>query len=555
MVKNESYRKRAEAQLNKYKIKRTGQENINNQGLKMIITDYIQESDVEVTFEDGTKVHCGYSAFKKGAVNNPNHKSSEIVRKEKERVGEKNVNNQNLMMEIIKYNGYKNITVRFEDGFEKHTSYTSFKMGKVKNPNFKTIVHAPIKNPQRLGEEKINNQGLHMIITEYVNSANVVVEFDDHYVCHTNYHNFKNGSVHNPHYKGYSSGHTEKRIKMKEERMGMEVYNSKSLKMKVIEYIDSNNIIVQFEDGATKQTTFSSFKIGRVAHPDDSSEGIAKKYIGKSIINKEGYTVTIIKYLSWKEVTVEFNDKNKTQKTVSYYSFKNNSIKLFDKTKENRIGQKRICAQTGQEMTVIEYKDANNVFIEINDDNKTQKWVKWKPFNLGIIEESTVPKAKRRKVNKYDLSGEYGIGYIENSFKFYFDKNDFDLIKNRLWNINTSGYIYSPNGKKDLYMHSIIAIKHGADPDYYEKGFVCDHINRIKHDNRSENLRIVTPSGNSHNTIRAVTGGVYQRNDKWRAILTTEDKKTTWLGTFDTEEEARAARKVERNKVLNEVFK
>jgi len=34
-----------------------------------------------------------------------------------------------------------------------------------------------------------------------------------------------------------------------------------------------------------------------------------------------------------------------------------------------------------------------------------------------------------RKLNRYDLSGVYGIGYTSNTgIKFYFDKDDFDKI-------------------------------------------------------------------------------------------------------------------------------
>ena len=37
------------------------------------------------------------------------------------------------------------------------------------------------------------------------------------------------------------------------------------------------------------------------------------------------------------------------------------------------------------------------------------------------------------KTNKYDLSGEYGIGYDSNGQKFYFDLEDYDKIKNYCW--------------------------------------------------------------------------------------------------------------------------
>ena len=54
----------------------------------------------------------------------------------------------------------------------------------------------------RLGEEKINNQGYLMKIVEYHNSADIVVEFQDTYKAkiHTAYKCFVRGQVKNPHH-------------------------------------------------------------------------------------------------------------------------------------------------------------------------------------------------------------------------------------------------------------------------------------------------------------------------------------------------------------------
>jgi len=54
----------------------------------------------------------------------------------------------------------------------------------------------------RLGEEKLNNQGCLMRIVEYNNSSDIVVEFQDEYKTRvkTIYGNFKSGSIKNPYY-------------------------------------------------------------------------------------------------------------------------------------------------------------------------------------------------------------------------------------------------------------------------------------------------------------------------------------------------------------------
>ena len=48
--------------------------------------------------------------------------------------------------------------------------------------------------------------------------------------------------------------------------------------------------------------------------------------------------------------------------------------------------------------------------------------------SCGCISKEMVYQ-QRNKINKYDLSGEYGIGYTSKNEIFYFDKDDYDKIK------------------------------------------------------------------------------------------------------------------------------
>ena len=56
------------------------------------------------------------------------------------------------------------------------------------------------KRDERIGEERVNNQGCLMKIVKYNNANDIVVEFQDKYggTVHTNYTSFKNNSVKNP---------------------------------------------------------------------------------------------------------------------------------------------------------------------------------------------------------------------------------------------------------------------------------------------------------------------------------------------------------------------
>lgn len=115
---------------------------------------------------------------------------------EKDRLGERKVNNEGFVMEIIEYKDSHHIVVKFLDeyGATKNTNYHLFSKGGVSNPN---------KNLHKIGEISKNNFGCTMKIVNYIDAHNVIVEFQDEYKgrVHTNYNNFLIGSVRNPYYK------------------------------------------------------------------------------------------------------------------------------------------------------------------------------------------------------------------------------------------------------------------------------------------------------------------------------------------------------------------
>lgn len=147
-----------------------------------------------------------------------------------------------------------------------------------------------------------------------------------------------------------------------------------------------------------------------------------------------------------------------------------------------------------------------------------------------------------RKHNTYDLTGEYGIGYTSKGEKFYFDLEDYDLIKNYFWNIDKNGYVVTAaNKKRNIFMHRIVM---NCPPK-----FEVDHIFHDNFDCRKEFLRIVTPSQNQMNreTHKNNTSGVkgvswHKHREKWRVYISI-NKKCVELGYFDSFEEAVKLRK------------
>ena len=176
--------------------------------------------------------------------------------------------------------------------------------------------------------------------------------------------------------------------------------------------------------------------------------------------------------------------------------------------------------------------------------------------SCGCLAKETTSKIKK-KYNTYDLSGEYGIGFTSNGEEFWFDLEDYDLIKDYCWHKDASGYICT-NGYKDgrnnrQSLHRLIM--GCTDVDY-----VVDHIHgrETKHDNRKKNLRIATHRQNCINTglrsdnTSGVTGVVWYKNkNKWRAQVFVNSKCIS-LGYYDKFEDAVKARKDGEEKYYGE---
>ena len=91
---------------------------------------------------------------------------------------------------------------------------------------------------------------------------------------------------------------------------------------------------------------------------------------------------------------------------------------------------------------------------------------------------------------------------------------------------------------------------------FYGEGLEVDHINHVRNDNRLVNLRFVTRSENmrnrsvSSNNTSGITGVYFLKARKKYTAQIGVNRKLTFLGYFDTLEEAAAAR-AEANSKFN----
>lgn len=157
---------------------------------------------------------------------------------------------------------------------------------------------------------------------------------------------------------------------------------------------------------------------------------------------------------------------------------------------------------------------------------------------------------KRPPKNTYDLTGDFGIGYINNKNKavFYFDLEDYDKIKGYTW-YSSHGYISTRErgNQKLLRLHRLVMNA--------PSNKVVDHINHNPLDNRKENLRVCNQSDNTINRKSAknytgVQGVRLMPSGKWETRLTYHGK--VYIKRFPTLEEAVSYRKQLEEKYFGE---
>lgn len=178
-------------------------------------------------------------------------------------------------------------------------------------------------------------------------------------------------------------------------------------------------------------------------------------------------------------------------------------------------------------------------------------------LSCGCLTRENVGKA-HKKYNEFDLSGDYGIGYTLKNEPFWFDKEDYDKIKNYTWHYDTGGYVvttsYNPK-KHKISLHRLVM--NASDID------IVDHIKHLprqehKIDNRKSNLRFVTQQQNilnsctQRNNTSGYTGVIYIKGiKKWQARIDINGKRKS-LGCYYDINDAIEARKLAEIKYFKE---
>ena len=110
----------------------------------------------------------------------------------------------------------------------------------------------------------------------------------------------------------------------KKDRLGLEAYNNQGCLMKIVEYKNTKNITVEFQDDYKERVraTYNRFIKGSINNPI-----LYKQRLKKEMQNYQGCMMRIHTYNSALDIIVEFNDEHAGKVHTSYNHFLSGSVK------------------------------------------------------------------------------------------------------------------------------------------------------------------------------------------------------------------------------------
>jgi len=163
---------------------------------------------------------------------------------------------------------------------------------------------------------------------------------------------------------------------------------------------------------------------------------------------------------------------------------------------------------------------------------------------------SELTSIRNKRYNEYDLTGNFGIGYDFNNSEFYFDKEDYEEIKDYCWIVDKKEkYVCTLIKNKRVRLHTLVIGK--------VKNKIIDHIDGNRPDCRKENLRFVTHHQNSlnktskPNTTSGIRGVTLNKSGKWASKINYKGEVYR-LGTYKNLEDAIYVRLTKEKELFGE---
>lgn len=290
---------------------RVGETMIANNGMEMTIIEYVNYDNIRVRFTDGTEARTDYRRFQKGQVKNSNvrTKSQRLLNARNKYLGSKFKTSYGEV-EVIEYDGSKNVTVRFMDGTIKTTNTKSLSTGTIKNPNIQEDARISANRKSRVGERRRMCDGSLAKVIGYRNRNDIDIEFAD----------TKEVKEH-VQYSGFIKGQYVRKVSVADERVGESKMMNCGALATIVKYRDSGDIDIEFDDGTLrKHVSYYNFLRGSVSIRNDQSR------TGTTVRMWCGLDATIKRYHDSLHMDVAFEDGS-IVKGVQYSSFIRGQLK------------------------------------------------------------------------------------------------------------------------------------------------------------------------------------------------------------------------------------
>ena len=429
------------------KSKYIGKVNLMNCGISCKIIDAIgTSSNLTVQFENGEiREGVSYSEFSNGCLlpksgmafcrlleeNIMNNGQTRIREPQLEKYDQDGV--KQFYLETAEL-GSENLKILMKDILAYIQSICDVKLYIDFNKN------ATIKTPdsyQRTGKMNVMKNGMQCTIITYRNASNIDVQFEDGTIVkHKTFKCFQRGNIANPN------------ISIKDKRIGMSLTMNCGMKATIIDYRNSQDIDVQFEDGTiVEHIAFARFKKGEL------KKSIKDKRIGMSLTMNCGMKATIIDYHNCSDINVQFEDGT-VVKHRAFAQFKNKQIAnpniliiRPNPLKDKRKGMS-LMMNCDMKATIIAYRNSQDIDIQF-EDGIIVKHKAFDSFQKGKIANPNISIKDKRIGQSLMMS----CG-MKATIKAYRNCNDIDvqfedgtIVKHKRIGNFRGGHIANPNIK------------------------------------------------------------------------------------------------------------
>ena len=178
-------------------------------------------------------------------------------------------------------------------------------------------------------------------------------------------------------------------------------------------------------------------------------------------------------------------------------------------------------------MECLKHKNGNE------KDNRADN-LEWENKTMQEKVSELIIKSKFVGVTNWKMGNDVVRFSLANSSEYAIcDIQDWEKIRQHRWHLGINGYPATRIKGKTICLHQFLVAK--------EKGYVIDHVNRNRLDNRRENLRYASLRVNSINRAASSNSGhlgIYILKSGRYQVKIKSSGKSVSLGTYNTLEEA-----------------